>query len=285
MKYVGAHVSIAGGVENAPVNAFEIGAKAFAMFTKNQKQWEAPPLKPSQIDTFNNRMKQFGFSHDKVLVHDSYLINIGNPEKEKRKKSVDALLDEMLRVEQLGLFLLNFHPGSHLQQITESDCIKYVAEGINTIFEKTNYASLVLETTAGQGSNIGYRFEHLAEIISMVENKSRIGVCIDTCHIYAAGYDIKSEKGYHSTMNEFDKIIGFDMLKGVHANDSKSSYQSKVDRHESLGKGNLGLEPFKFLMNDSRFDNIPITLETIDETIWKEEIELLYSFEKVKSIN
>jgi len=277
MKYVGAHVSSSGGVQNAPLNAQKINAKAFALFTKNQKRWYAKPLEENTIKQFKENLKKVDIKPEHVLPHDSYLINIGNPDPEKRKKSVNALLDELKRVEKLGLFYLNFHPGSHLKQISETECLDLISDGINYILSQTDYATLVIETTAGQGTNLGYKFEHLQYIINKVENKKRIGVCIDTCHIFAAGYDLRTIDAYENTMKQFDEIIGFDFLKGVHLNDAKVELGSKKDRHHSIGKGTLGIEPFKFIMNDKRFDDIPLILETIEPEIWKEEIELLYS--------
>jgi len=281
MKYVGAHVSASGGVENAVKNAVEIGADGFALFTKNQRQWVAKPLSEKSINKFKELMDEHGFSSDGVLPHDSYLINLGHPEEDKRQKSYDAFVDEIRRVEQLGLKYLNFHPGSHLKKISEEECLDLISENINKAIKDTEYATLVLETTAGQGSNLGYKFEHLAYIIDKVEDKSRIGVCIDTAHIFAAGYDIRTKEAYEKTMKEFDEIIGFKYLKGMHINDSKAKFASRVDRHHSLGKGEIGIDAFKFIMQDSRIDNIPLVLETIEPEIWAEEIKLLKSFENV----
>jgi deoxyribonuclease-4 len=264
MKYVGAHVSASGGVENAPLNAHKIGAKAFALFTKNQKQWLAKPFTAENIQKFKTNCQEFGYSPELILPHDSYLINLGNPVPENLAKSRNAFLDEMQRCEQLGLKLLNFHPGAHLKQITESQCLETIAESINMVLEKTSDVTAVIENTAGQGSNVGYKFEHLAAIIEMVEDKSRIGVCLDTCHTYTAGYDIKSEEGYMSTFEEFERIVGFNFLKGLHLNDSKKELGSRVDRHDSIGKGLLGIEVFHRIMNDPRFDNMPLILETMN---------------------
>jgi deoxyribonuclease-4 len=280
MKYIGAHVSAAGGVQNTPLNAVKIGAKAFALFTKNQRQWNAKPLTQEAINGFKKNLAESGIRSEHVLPHDSYLINIGNPEEEKREKSLNALLDEAQRVEQLGLNLLNFHPGSHLKQISEEQCMDYIAEGINRVIDQTENVIMVLETTAGQGSNIGYRFEQLAYIIERVKNKDRVGTCIDTCHIFAAGYDIRTEAAYNETMKSFSEIIGFDKLHAIHLNDSKSEFASRVDRHHSIGQGNLSMETFTALMNDPRLDDIPIIMETIDDTIWEEEIKKLYSLVK-----
>jgi deoxyribonuclease-4 len=277
MKFIGAHVSISGGVFNAPLNAEEIGAKAFALFTKNQRQWSAKPLTEEAITKFKGNLKKVGISPEHILPHDSYLINLGNPEEEKRRKSIEAFVDEVNRCYQLGLKYLNFHPGSHLRKVSEKECLKIIADSINEILERTKEVILILENTAGQGSNVGYRFEHLAEIIDMVKDKSRIGVCLDTCHMFAAGYDIRTEKSYEKTMKEFDEVVGFKYLKGMHLNDAKSQLGSRVDRHHSIGKGNIGLDAFRFIMNDERLNNIPLILETIDPSIWAEEIKLLYS--------
>ncbi len=278
MKYIGAHVSIAGGVENAPLNAAAIGAKAFAMFTKNQRQWASPPLTQESIKAFKANCKAHGFSAEHILPHDGYLINLGNPDPAKRAQSLKAFTDEMSRCMQLGLDRLNFHPGSHLREIPEDDCLKLIAESVNAALSETEGVTAVIENTAGQGSNLGYSFEQIARIMELIEDQSRVGVCIDTCHSFAAGYDLKSEDGYEQTMNAFERIIGFRFLRGVHLNDSKSVLGGHLDRHNSIGKGELGLEPFRRLMNDRRFDNIPMVLETIDETLWPEEIKLLYSF-------
>ncbi|RKX88297.1 MAG: deoxyribonuclease IV [Spirochaetes bacterium] len=280
MKYIGAHVSASGGVENSPLNAEVLGAKAFALFTKNQKRWVSPPLTEKSIHEFQTNLDNAGISADMVLPHDSYLINLGNPDNEKRAKSLDAFIVEAKRVEQLGLKLLNFHPGSHLGKIDPSESLKLISEGINTALEETDSVLFVMETTAGQGNNVGYMFEHLAEIIVNINDKSRIGVCIDTCHIFAAGYDIRTKEAYDTTMEQFNSIVGMKYLKGFHLNDAKSEFESRVDRHDSLGKGNIGLEAFRFIIEDPRTDNMPLILETPNPEIWKEEIELLYSFSR-----
>ena len=279
MKYIGAHVSAAGGVENAVKNAVEIGANGFALFTKNQRQWFAKPLSEKNISKFKEYMIEYGFSADAILPHDSYLINLGHPEEEKREKSLNSFIDEARRVEALGLKYLNFHPGSHLRKISEEECLDLISESVNKAIKETESCIFVLETTAGQGSNLGYKFEHLAYIIDKIEDKERIGVCIDTAHIFAAGYDIRTKEAYEETMKKFDEIIGFKYLKGMHINDSKAKFASRVDRHHSLGKGEIGLDAFKFIMQDKRIDNIPLILETIDPDIWAEEIELLRSFD------
>ncbi|OIO71633.1 MAG: deoxyribonuclease IV [Zetaproteobacteria bacterium CG1_02_53_45] len=277
MKYVGAHTSAAGGVEQAPLRAMEIGARAFALFTKNQRQWNARALTEESIEAFKTNLKKADIKAEHVLPHDSYLINLGHPEEEALNKSREAFLDEMQRCEQLGLKLLNFHPGSHLKKIDESDCLKRVAESINLALDQTEGVTAVIENTSGQGSNLGYRFEHLAAIIDAVEDKSRIGVCLDTCHTFTAGYDLRSPADCAATFGEFDALVGFRYLRAMHLNGSKAAFASRVDRHHSLTQGELGLDVFRFIMNHDAFNDIPMVLETIDETIWPEEIQLLYS--------
>jgi deoxyribonuclease-4 len=280
MKRVGAHVSAAGGVENAPLNAQAIGARAFALFTKNQRQWHAKPLTEAHIIAFRKNLEQVGIAPRHVLPHDSYLINLGHPEQAGLEKSRAAFLDEMQRCEQLGLELLNFHPGSHLNKISEEACLARVADSINWVLAQTRGVTAVIENTAGQGSNVGYRFEHLATIIEQVEDKTRVGVCIDTCHTFTAGYDLRTAEACEQTFAEFDEVVGFDYLRGMHLNDSKPDLGSRVDRHESLGKGKLGWEPFRYIMNDERFDEIPLILETVDPGLWPREIEQLYALQE-----
>jgi len=275
MKYVGAHVSTEGGVENAPVNAQKIGATAFALFLKNQRQWIAKPLSDKSIAAFKAQCDKNGFSPKQILPHDGYLINIGSPVPEMLEKSRAAFLDEMLRAGQLGLDRLNFHPGSHLKMVTEETCLQTIAESINLTLGKTSGVTAVLEITAGQGTNVGYSFEQLRYIIDRVEDQSRIGVCIDTAHSYSAGYDLKSPEGFIDSFRKFDEIIGFQYLKGMHLNDSKKEFRSRVDRHENLGLGTIGWDLFQAIMQDPRFDEIPLILETPDETIWATEISKL----------
>lgn len=275
MKYIGAHVSASGGVDNAPINADQIGATAFALFTKNQRQWSAKPLEVATIDRFKKHCEQYGFSSKQILPHDSYLINLGHPDQEQLEKSRMAFLDEMQRCEQLGLTLLNFHPGSHLKQIAVDACLNRIAESINMTLDKTSNVVAVIENTAGQGSNLGYQFEHLAAIIDQVEDKSRVGVCIDTCHAFAAGYDLRTEQACEQTFSQFEKIVGFQYLRAMHLNDAKSEFASHVDRHHSLGQGNIGETAFKYIMRDPRIDEIPLILETIDPAIWEQEIAWL----------
>jgi len=285
-------VSASGGVDNAPLNAMKIGAKAFALFTKNQRQWVAKPLEEKMIESFKKNLETSGILPQHVLPHDSYLINLGNPDPEKLAKSREAFIDEIHRCDQLGLKLLNFHPGSHLVKVGKRDpeyaekimeaelnCLDLIAESLNIAIEATqgSEVKLVIENTAGQGTNLGYKFEHLAHIIDKVEDKSRMGVCLDTCHTFTGGYDLRTREAYDQTMSEFERIVGFKYLAGMHINDSKPPLGSRVDRHHSLGQGEIGWDAFGFIMNDPRMDDIPLILETIDESIWAEEIQALYN--------
>lgn len=278
MKYFGAHVSASGGVENAVKNAKDIGATAFALFTKNQRQWIAPALTPQQIATFKEAMAEAGFSASQVLPHDSYLINLGHPDEEGLQKSRESFFEEMQRCELLGLDRLNFHPGSHLKRISEEGSLERIAESINMALERTKGVTAVLENTAGQGSNLGYKFEHLAYIIDRVEDKSRVGVCLDTCHSFAAGYDLRTKEACDATFAEFDRIIGFKYLRGMHLNDAMRPLGSRIDRHSPMGDGEIGIECFKYIASDPRFDNIPLVLETPDEERWAQEIAQLKEF-------
>ncbi|RYM50396.1 deoxyribonuclease IV [Serratia proteamaculans] len=275
MKLVGAHVSASGGVDQAVIRAHELEATAFALFTKNQRQWKAAPLPADVIDKFKSACAQYGYGPGQILPHDSYLINLGHPVTEALEKSREAFLDEMQRCEQLGLTLLNFHPGSHLLQIDEDKCLARIAESINLVLDKTTGVTAVIENTAGQGSNLGFKFEHLAAIIDGVEDKSRVGVCIDTCHAFAAGYDLRTEETCEQTFKELGEVVGFNYLRGMHLNDAKSAFNSRVDRHHSLGEGNIGKTVFSYIMRDARFDNIPLILETVNPDIWAEEIAWL----------
>ena len=275
MKYFGAHVSASGGVENAPLNAHTIGATAFALFTKNQRQWTAAPLSPKSIEAFGGNCRTDHYQPAQILPHDSYLINLGHPDEEGLRKSRAAFPDEMRRCEQLGLDRLNFHPGSHLGQITIEECLRRVAESINLTLAATRGVTAVIENTAGQGSNVGFAFEHLAAIIERVEDKSRVGVCIDTCHAFAAGYDLGSEAACDRTFDELERVVGFGYLRGMHLNDAMKPLGSRVDRHQSLGEGTLGMTVFRYIARDKRFDDMPLILETPDESRWPQEIALL----------
>ncbi len=274
-KFIGAHVSAAGGVQNAPLNAKEIGATAFALFTKNQRQWNAKPLTEEQITQFKANCREAGYKDGQILPHDSYLINLGHPEKDKLQKSRDAFLDEMQRCEQLGIDRLNFHPGSHLKKVDEATCLRTIAESVNQALDKTNGVIAVIENTAGQGTNLGFKFEQLAEIIHHIEDKERVGVCIDTCHGFAAGYDFATADGYEATIKQLDEVVGLKYLLGMHLNDAKKELGSRVDRHDSIGKGMIGEEAFKRMMEDDRLNGIPMILETPDNDIWADEIAML----------
>jgi len=280
MKYAGAHISASGGVENAPINAHEIEAKAFAFFTKNQRQWVAPPLTKKSITAFRENCEKLGYKPFQILPHDSYLINLGSPDEEVLGRSRYSFNDEMKRCELLGLDRLNFHPGSHLGKITEEQCLDLISESVNLALSKTSGIIAVIENTAGQGTNLGYRFEHLKHIIDGVDDKSRIGVCIDTCHAFTSGYDLSTAEGFKKVFTEFDRIVGFKYLKGMHLNESKKAFGTRVDRHDSLHKGELGDEVFGLIMNDPRFDDMPLILETPEESLWPEEIKYLYSLQK-----
>lgn len=283
-KYIGAHVSVSGGVQNAPLAAAEIGAKAFALFTGYSNRWQSKPITGDRIRQFHENCEKFGYDPSVILPHDNFLINLGSPDAEKLAMSRKSFLGEMQRCEQLGLTMLNFHPGSHLNQIDEDACLDRIAESINITLDQTSGVTAVLESTAGQGTNLGFRFEQLARIIDGVEDKSRIGVCVDTCHTHSAGYDLASEEGYRKTWEDFDAIIGRGYLRALHLNDNKRTLGSRIDRHEQIGKGSLGEEFFIRLVNDPRFDNMPLILETPDPDNWKNEIAWLYSKElKVES--
>ena len=277
MKYFGAHVSASGGVENAVSNAQSIGATAFALFTKNQRQWVAPALTQQQIDTFRKTMERAGYGAHQVLPHDSYLINLGHPDEDGLEKSRESFFEEMRRCELLGLDRLNFHPGSHLKRIDEEGSLRRIAESINMALERTNGVTAVLENTAGQGSNLGFKFEHLAYIIDRIEDKSRVGVCLDTCHSFAAGYDLRTREACDATFAEFERVVGFKYLRGMHLNDAMRPLGSRIDRHSPLGEGEIGWECFRYIASDPRFDNIPLVLETPDESRWAEEIAQLKS--------
>ncbi|TFH46698.1 MAG: deoxyribonuclease IV, partial [Bacteroidia bacterium] len=277
MKYVGAHISASGGVENAPVNAHEIGARAFAFFTKNQRQWHSSPLSEKSIKEFRDNCEKYDFRPYQILPHDSYLINLGNPDGDALRRSRSSFLDEMTRCMQLGLDRLNFHPGSHLGKITEEESLDLIAESVNIALSQTRGVIAVIENTAGQGTNLGYKFEHLRHIIDRVEDKSRVGVCIDTCHAFTSGYDLSTVEGFKKVFSEFDRIVGFSYLKGMHLNESRKAFGTRVDRHDNLHKGEIGDEVFTLIMNDSRFDGIPLILETPEESLWAEEIKYLYS--------
>ena len=280
MKYTGAHVSISGGVENAPLNAAAIGACAFAMFTKNQRQWNAPAYKEESVAAFKENCARHGFSGSQILAHDSYLINLGQPDPGKRQAAVKAFIDELKRCHQLGVKLLNFHPGSSLKQVSDEEDIALIAASVRQALEEVPDVIAVFENTAGQGSNMGWNFDQLAAMIEQTGMPERCGVCLDTCHAFAAGFDLAIEAGYEGFWQEFDQKIGLKFLKGMHLNDAKGICGSRLDRHESIGKGNIGIEAFKRLLADPRTENIPLILETPDESLWAEEIAMLKAFAK-----
>lgn len=275
MKFIGAHVSASGGLENAPRNAHRIGATAFALFTKNQRQWSAAPLTGAQIEAFRRACDEAGYTAAQILPHDSYLINLGHPEAEGLAKSRAAFFEEMARCEALGLDRLNFHPGSHLNKMAPEESLDRIAESINQALDRTHGVTAVIENTAGQGSNLGFDFEHLAYLIDRVEDKSRVGVCLDTCHAFAAGYDLRTAEACERTFADFDRIVGFRYLRGMHLNDAMKILASRVDRHSPLGAGEIGMECFRYIARDARFDGIPLILETPDESLWPEEIATL----------
>ncbi|MCM1484398.1 MAG: deoxyribonuclease IV [Muribaculaceae bacterium] len=279
MKYVGAHVSATGGVSTAPLAARAIGAEAFALFTRNPSRWHSAPISAKEAEAFRANCAECGYTPDRILPHDSYLINLGAPDKEKLDKSRTAFMDEMHRCEQLGLTMLNFHPGSHLGLMEPDSCLDLIADSINLTLSATIGVKAVIENTAGQGTNLGFRFEQIARIISRIEDKERVGVCIDTCHTFAAGYDLTTAEAYERTMDEFSSVIGLQYLSALHVNDSKKGLGSRVDRHETLGNGTLGTDFFTLMMNDPRLDAKPLILETPDPELWAQEIQWLYSLE------
>lgn len=272
MYYIGPHVSIGGGVANAPKNAKQLGATGFGMFVKNQRQWTAAPYMPTDVEAFKRQMKEDGFTGVHVLPHAGYLINLANPDEAAHAKSMAALLDELQRCSLLGLDKLNFHPGSHLRLLTPQAACERVAKSMNTALAETQGVTLVVENTAGSGGNLGSTFEELRIILDNIDDASRVGVCLDTMHTFAAGFDIRTRDGFLKTMDHFDRIVGVKYLRGMHLNDSKVGLGSHVDRHESLGAGLLGIDVFACIMKDKRFENMPLVLETPNEALWAQEI-------------
>ena len=275
MYYIGPHVSIGGGVANAPRNAKALGATGFGMFVKNQRQWTAAPYAQADVDAFRRQLKADGYTSAQVMPHAGYLINLANPDEAAHAKSMASLLDELRRCMALGLDKLNFHPGSHLRLLTPQEACGRVARSINAALAETEGVTLVIENTAGSGGNLGSVFEELKAMIEGVDDKRRVGVCLDTMHTFAAGFDIRTRDGFLTTIDHFDRTVGLRYLRGLHLNDSKVALNSHVDRHESLGAGLLGIDVFKCIMRDPRFENMPLVLETPNEELWAQEIEQL----------
>ncbi|MBD3382147.1 MAG: deoxyribonuclease IV [candidate division Zixibacteria bacterium] len=261
---IGAHMSIAGGVSNAFDHGEKVDCAALQIFTKSSNQWKSKPLTDDEIERFHRRQKETGIYP--VIAHTAYLINIASPKEAIYKKSITALIDEIERCHLLGIDDLVLHPGSYLDT-TEEEGIRKIIETLNQINDSTHATGvrISLETTAGQGTNLGYKFEQIAEMIEGVENKERVSVCIDTCHIFAAGYDIRDRESYQKTMQEFDATIGLKYLKAIHMNDSKMEFAKKRDRHAHLGQGNIGADAFRFIMQDDRLKDVPKLLETPKE--------------------
>ncbi|XP_028403465.1 uncharacterized protein LOC114526146 [Dendronephthya gigantea] len=281
-KYVGAHVSISGGIHLSVERALAIGAKSFAMFLRSQRQWNAKPLSQSDADQFRTACEKHGFSPDSILPHGIYLMNCGSPDWETLSKSRQVLVEELQRCEMLGLTLYNFHPGSTCGKISVDKCLTLIAESINLAHQQTKYVIAVLENMSCQGNTVGGKFEELRGIIEKVHDKSRVGVCLDTCHAFAAGYDFRTKDGYERMMNDFENVVGLQYLKGVHLNDSKGELGCHLDRHENIGKGKIGSSGFEHLMNDPRLNGVPMVLETPcqSDDVYEKEINLLYSMQR-----
>lgn len=277
-KLVGAHVSAEPDVSFAPSYAHAIGARAFSLFTAPGDAWR--PVAPSAevCEAFRIKCAEYGFGPEAILPHAGFMMNPGSPEPRKLAMSRKLLTDELKRCSMLGLTMLNFHPGASLNKIDDETCLKTIAESVNIALDKTEGVKAVIENTAGQGSNLGWSFEHIAFLIDHIEDKSRVGVCIDTCHAFAAGYDWSTAEGYDRAWAEFDRVIGRNYLCGMHLNDSKRELGSRIDRHESIGKGAIGEKFFARLMADPRTDGIPLILETPDEQRWPEEVRTLYGY-------
>jgi len=275
MKFIGAHVSAAGGVENTPHRAAAIGADAFSLFVKNQKRWSAPPFKEGQPQSFKKALQKSGISPENVIPHAGYLINLAHPDKDKRQKSLDAMVDEVLRVEELGLTFINVHPGSHLNITSRTEALQQVAKSLDWIMEQTSTGHILLENTAGQGTNLGYQFEELARILDHCRYPERAGICIDSCHAYSAGYNLADPSEYNRAKEEMIRLWGPEKVRAFHVNDSLNPLGSRKDRHEQLGKGTLGWKAFENLMTDPLWEDRPFILETRQEDLWAEEIREL----------
>ncbi|XBC38303.1 MAG: deoxyribonuclease IV [Buchnera aphidicola (Floraphis choui)] len=277
MRYIGAHVSTLGGLDQAVIRARNLGATAFALFIDNPLKWSVITLKDKNVESFKVACKNFNYSSNQILPHSGYLINLGHPYDDNLYQSRLAFVNEILRCQILGLKFLNFHPGSHLCKISEKKCLERISDSINIALEKTIKVKLVIENTAGQGTNVGYSFEHLIFIINKIEDKNRIGICLDTCHLFSSGYDLRTILSCEQVFKHFDNTIGLNYLCGMHFNDSKSKFNSRIDRHHNLGKGNIGRLAFDWIIKNINCENIPIILETKDKTLWKEEIHWLNS--------
>ncbi|KAK9461783.1 xylose isomerase-like protein [Lipomyces oligophaga] len=278
--FVGAHVSSAKGVFNAVSNSNRIGGNAFALFVKQQRRWTAPPYKPEEVTEFAKLAKEHNYDTRKyILPHGSYLINLANLDEEKNQQAYNAFLDELQRCEALNIGLYNFHPGSTLG-LDKQKCLKQLANNINRAIKATSFVKIILENMAGHGNLVGSTWEDLHDVIEQVEDKSRVGVCVDTCHTFASGYDIRTQSAYDKVWNDFDKIIGLEYLSAIHLNDSKAPLGSNRDLHQNIGTGFLGLESFRVLMNTKHLQGLPLILETPnhdDDSVWAEEIKLLES--------
>ncbi|XP_078609866.1 putative endonuclease 4 isoform X2 [Branchiostoma floridae x Branchiostoma japonicum] len=276
-KFVGAHVSITGGIENAIENAVAINARAFGLFLRSQRQWACKPMEESAARLFREACEKHGFSPGQILPHGSYLLNCGAPNPETLRKSREALVDELKRCEQLGLTMYNFHPGSSCGEITVEECLTRIADSINLAHQQTSGVTTVIENMSCQGNTVGGKFAELRGIIDRVKDKSRVGVCIDTCHAFAAGYNLSTQAGFDQMMQEFEDTVGFSYLRAMHINDSKGDVGCHLDRHENIGKGKIGIEGFRRVMNDPRLNNIPMILETPMGLDDEDEIRILYS--------
>ena len=277
MGILGAHVSVAGGLDRAFDRAKALSCKAIQIFSKNQRRWKSPPLDAGIVRKFIEKSESSGI--DQVVIHDSYLINLAHPDRQRLEQSREAFFDELVRAEQLNVPYLVFHPGSHLNTDEESG-IRRIAESLNRVLERfpDGQVRILLENTAGQGDHLGYCFEHLAEIRRRVPFPERTGICFDTAHAFAAGYDFRSRKTYEAVFSEFDRLIGLEHLHVFHVNDSRSGLAGRVDRHEQIGKGNLGIRPFDLIVNDRRFRHCPMLLETPGgEACYRDNLNLLRS--------
>ncbi|KAI9282932.1 xylose isomerase-like protein [Umbelopsis sp. AD052] len=290
-KWIGAHVSTAGGIDKAVLNARIIGANAFQIFVRSQRRWECPPTPSDVQERFIHECQKHGYSSDHILVHGSYLVNLANPDSEKRAKSYTGFLDEIQRTHALGLKLYNFHPGSTTGNCSVEEGCTSIARSINKVHNEVPEVVCVLEIMAGGGKAIGGDYAHLKSIIDQVKDKTRVGVCLDTCHMFAAGYDIRTPYAWNLAIKEFDTTIGLKYLRGMHLNDSKTDIGSHRDRHENLGKGFIGLDAFKSIIRDPRTNGIPMVLETPvpkdddDKEVYTGEIAALYNFYKDAGVN